>query len=481
MLKRSGHSLLFVLLSFLLLQSNGKPATEWVRQQLDIYKETHKLWFGYMRSFLKHHIDQLDYHTIIVLQMQGYLSNFLSFVNIFRTHNSSALLLNSLKSSLSKYLHFLQDTGQFLSNKDTMTFSHILQNASGNFLLNSDLQPSAHPLYQYFCSDGFIMKDDCLKITDFEFSLYFFLSSHLTVNITFDEVQFKSGSINFIGGHVTCDLGQLLVVSWLGRLVPSSPLSEQLSFCGHLSKTSVHPKFQSAFIQTGLYPSVTLHVQGHFVIQDEYLQIFTHQYGIKHSVVRDTISYTFQKKYTLSVFRIEMSKLKKIVIQQYGNSTTLLVHNGPGPKSPVIQPLHNAYILTSFQAFVAHLQPDWLSGNSLSFASLNVTTAHIMHHNHMEIYLPYEKFCLESLCVLSFHSREKHQINLTVLSIYTGEKTAKCAGMVDLQQPNILLGNTLKILFSVSPFLLTQVKAKAFTVHMAFCWLFFTSFCHTVI
>ncbi len=359
--------------------------------------------------------------------MQGYLSNALSFVTVFKTHDSSAFLLNSFKSSLSKYLFSLNNTGQFLSNKDPMSFARILRNATGNFVLNSYLQPSAHPLYTAFCSDGFAIKDDCLDFIHFEFLLYMFLSPHMMVNITFDQVKFISGSSNFLGGHAPCELGQLLVVSWLGKLVPSSLFSEQLSFCGHLSRTSIYPMFQSIFIQMTLYPSTLFQVKGQFVTQDKSLEIFTSLYGINNFAVRDTISYAFQKQWTLSVFRIEMCKLMKIYIHVHSDENIFLVHDGPGYKSPVVQLSHNTYSLTSFQAFIASLQPDLLSSSHLSFTSLNVTKVPLKLQNSTQISLPDKRICSKSQCVLSFHSLKTQQVNLTVLSvIYVGEKSEAC-------------------------------------------------------
>lgn len=110
---------------------------------------------------------------------------------------------------------FLERTGNFLFNIQPFYLTENLTYPKGEVILNSDLQPSAFPIYQRYCEDGFVAKDDCATQIGKKFYmghvssdtvLFFHLSEYFTLNLTFGEILFISGSTNFAGGVVPVTL-----------------------------------------------------------------------------------------------------------------------------------------------------------------------------------------------------------------------------------------------------------------------------------
>ncbi len=420
----------------LLHQSDSKTITDFVKQKLDLFKETEKRWYFYIKSYLQHHMYKMykPYFTNTGIQ-SCYWNNY-QLVHCFISFNSSDALLMKLKSKVTKHLNFLQETGNFISNFNTIKVEHDVTKAAGKMLLTSFLQPSSHPIYRNHCKDGFIEKDDCGAragpsqwVAVFSWiELAFSLDKFLSLNLTFDEMKFITGATNFAESFDFCVLGNLEISEKTRR---GRKIFVKFCGCRFLSRFSVYPNFTKIGVIAHLFPSTLYSIVGEYTIQDWLLAVRMFGPIKEPNDICDLLFlwYSVKPSWTLFSYQIEIQKNKKLVLTSnifLLKNQLLVVHNGPGYESPTVKHQGHKYFLKSFQAFTFGLQRTWKKWG-FQFYGEDIQVVKQKYPGGVKLSLPNSLMCGELMCALEISSTATDQINLTVFNFsFVGKESEMC-------------------------------------------------------
>ncbi len=421
-IKNTAHFLFTFTILLLILSTTAEPATEWARKKIDTFRGTLKIWHVYTRSCIESHMHQFQCHSPRKFQLQSYLSDLLKFVSHHKSHNSSDTLFNGLSAAQDRYFDFLHKKGQLSPATKPLQLTITLKNVTGGIILSSALQAAAHPLFQSYCREGFIIKDDCHTPHGYPYfsalRLLWTLSTHLALNITFHGIHFTSGSANFVKSFVFCDFGRLEVYSVLGNLKDSN------AFCGHFPVMSVLLRFPMNCIELIVYPSTAYLISGQFSVVDAKLQI--RSLRVKHRFLSG-LPLLLLEIWTLLTFTIEVFKTSQISLYSQENMKSILVLDGPGFSAPEIRPIQGVYHPTSFKCFVVSVQAFCIHNCSLPYSTSGAAITEWKKQGNTSFSLPAAGFCSEFLCLISFQFDSKSQVNLTVSDMsYVGEQSAVC-------------------------------------------------------
>ncbi len=426
-------------ISILLLFVSLVPPTEsdgienWIKRHVPLFRRAPKLWHRYVRSFTHHQLKQAT--ALSKFGLTEFQSNHLLSLLVFRKLNSPWMFFNELK-----YLTLLKQQSMFAGIYMPKTRSVTVQStvflATGQLLLNSELQPSTHPIYQQYCSyRGFMILNDCEKIhlekdAHFVYSIFHLIfkpDMKLGLNLTFSTIEFTSGSGNFGHGNTPCQLGLL-------RISYSKKVEKPLEFCGQLSEYSVFPFSPEIQFSLIVYPSTLFEIHSVFMVRDRGKVVSIALRFQEHCIVCSVglLYPTGQSTIFLSVMKMQVNKHRKLVAHlQVCSETNFLVLDGPWHLSKKIAPLKTFYYMSSFLTIV-FTQFLLLTKEkcSLVFASKQINSTQLSFHADQEILISSGTICPHKpqLCVVDIHTSAKLHINLTVIHLsYKGRESSTCS------------------------------------------------------
>ncbi len=335
--------------------TNADPTQDWVKSHSDFFQHTPKLWFAYVESILYQHQSN-DFEGGCGTIPINIKSQFL-FVDCFKKRNLSLLFHEDVQKENRGDSPL--DLSTRTSNIRKLYFNREVLWPEGNIYLNSDsLLPSAL-LYHQYCKNGFTILDDCKNVyhrrawgwARSEIFARFQLSEKLTGNFTFTHLEFISGSVNFVGGQVSCKFGAVDIV----------PVNQtiDLQFCGFLSDFSVFPQFNNIDLKVSAFPSTVFHVVVAYTVLDSGVITTLNSSQALNKNITNIASFAymdFDDEHKLEIVEIVVQKTEKVILlfdQKQCHQTQILVLDGPGYLSHRSIMRYNVSFLSSFTALLS--------------------------------------------------------------------------------------------------------------------------------
>ncbi len=428
-----GKILILLLFVSIISPTEGDGTENWIKKHVPLFRKAPKLWYRYARSFTHNQLKHAA--ALSKFGLTEFQSNHLLSLLVFRQINSPWMFFNQLRNlTLLKQQSLFADISIPIFRSVSIQSRVLL--ATGQLLLNSELQPSTHPIYQQYCNEnGFITLDDCQKLHLKNhvqnlysiFNLVFEPDKKLGLNFSFSIVEFTSGSGNFGFGNTPCQLGLL-------RITYSKNIEKPLEFCGQLSEYSVFPFSPELWFSLVVYPSTLFEIHSTFMVRDKGKVISIALKFQEHCIVCSVglLYPTGQSTTFLSVTKMQVNKHRKLVAQlQACNEINFLVLDGPWHLSKRVSPLRNFYYISSFLTVVL-TQRSLLTKEkcSLTFTSKQIKSTQLKYYADQQVLIPSGTICPHrpQLCVVDIHNTNKLHMNLTVTHLsYKGKKSNTCS------------------------------------------------------
>ncbi len=316
------------------------PTEDWVKSHSEFFEQAPKFWFAYIQSFFYLVQTQARYKDIQVNVKSLYI-----FVQQYKKRNMSLLFHRALIKAHASVLASLQ-----ANKKRVLSFGLEVTWLQGEMQLSSDLM-HVTILHQNTkqCKNHFATFDPCIRNHRplLVILVRFQLSTKLAVNFTFHSLEFVSGSVNFAGGQVACQLGQVCIV-------PINNTSG-LQFCGHLSNFSVFPEFNNVDFNVLAFPSTVFHLVVTYMMMDTGLvQSITslHSWGSINCVAKTAYVGEYEV-HILEILERIVKKTEKIsLLFDLDDQVQVQVFDGPGYLSKQSDMSSNVSRLSSFAALL---------------------------------------------------------------------------------------------------------------------------------
>ncbi len=200
--------------------SFGDPPMNWAKSEVKMFKNIPKHWFLFIKSFSEQSMKRITNEHHLKSSVIVCLRKYNHEAQALAESNSTLWFHENLRSKFRDYVLKEHEGKPNLFRKiHSFHFRHILTNTTGVALLNSSLQPNVDPLFVDLQNsrDGFTALDQCnpghpeRQAQYSQIDLIFKLCRFLCLNISIFSLKFRSGSVNFAGGFVPCDLGHLII------------------------------------------------------------------------------------------------------------------------------------------------------------------------------------------------------------------------------------------------------------------------------
>ncbi len=421
--------LCIVLLSYQKCLHHADPNEDWVKSHTHALKQAPKYWFAYIDSFFYQYQTQKMKGRL--KSLQGVIWSQFGFVEIFKEQNASLLFSLAVQK-------ILRGLPSHLSTKVTHTrvlsFGMSITWPLGKIELNSNLMLPTVLKYQKHCQNGFIILDDCSKehgLATWAQSLIFVrfqLPEELAANFTFHSLEFVSGSVNFAGGQVPCQLGHVHI----------TPVNEtrDLYFCGHLSNFSVFPEFHNIDFKVLAFPSTVFHLLADFTVVDtNIVMTMLFDKSLTSSLTHITrLAYrSSHETDILDMFKIVVKKTEKILLlfdQKLCHQIQVLVFDGPGQLSGRRIMRQKFTLLSAFVTLLTVFSSCTIEMNEydINYESKPAATISIRIVNSLVHTLPTRSvYQREQIYVLVVHAPPDRNVNLTVNNLYfEGQTSESC-------------------------------------------------------
>ncbi len=257
-------------------------------------------------------------------------------------------------------------------------------------------------------------------VTYSTFLWHFTLDERLSLNITFIDVQFIGGAVNFVNGSLHCDLGNLKILKHNHRDYP-------FLFCGQKSIFSVFPRFSKLSVLVQVSYSALYTLRAAFVVLDKNA-IVSIKKDSPFGHLKPHLTHQIRKSFLSFVLLIQVQKTRHILILPQMNLIDLLVLNGPGFQSKQIEPIDGIFTSFGFHCLLQILIyfKKTYNESRLKYATNLSSTAHMNWTTKLNFHLPFSDFCDGTICLLHIHTQHLH-VNATVLGVtYQGKQSETC-------------------------------------------------------
>ncbi len=412
------------------------PNEEWVKSHTPVLKQTPKYWFAYIDSFL--YQCQTQKMKGRSNSLQAFVRSQFAFVEIFKQRNATLLFFLAVQK-------MLRDLPFHLSTNETdirvLSSGMLVTWPQGKIELNSNLMLPTVLKYHKYCQNGFIILDDCSKEHSLVASaqslifMRFQLPEKLAVNFTFSSLEFISGSVNFAGGQVPCQLGHVHIAPINETSDPVNEISD-LFFCGHISNFSVFPEFHNVDFKVIAFPSTVFHLLVDFTVMDINI-VMTLLFG---QPVTSSFTHVARLSYRgyhetdiLDMFNIVANKTEKILLlfdQKQCHQIQVIVFDGPGHLSGRSIMRQNFTLLSSFVTLLTVFSSCTIEMNEFDFvyetkptATTSIRIVDSLVHN-----LPTPSaHCREQTYIFEAHASPDKYVNLTIKSLhFQGQMSESC-------------------------------------------------------
>ncbi len=403
------------------------PNEDWVKSHKHVLKPKH--WFAYIDSFFYQYQTQKIKGRLKSLQV--FIKSQFAFVEIFKQRNASFLFFTAIQNTSKGF-------PASLSTKATeirvLSFGMQITWPQGEIQLSSTLLLPTVLRYHQHCKNGFTILDDCSKehsLTAWPLSLMFMrfqLSEKLAANFTFHSLEFVSGSVNFAGGQVPCQLGHV-------HIAPINEPSE-LYFCGYLSNFSVFPEVHNVDFKVHVFPSTVFHLLVDFLVMDTNITTTIFYFLPLSASLTHVGRLAYKGSHEtdiLDMFEIIVKKTEKILLlfdQKQCHQIEVLVFDGPGQLSGRSIMWQNFTLLSSFVTLLTVFSSCTIEMNEfdIEFKTKPATTISIRIVDSLVHTLP-TLFAQhrEQIYVLVVHAPPDRNVNLTVKILqYEGKTSESC-------------------------------------------------------
>ncbi len=436
-----------------LFPADSNPVKDWLKVSLNLYKNAPKLWHLYVEKFAAETLKYVQKRSKTQRNFIYGISYQLPSFTQFQMYQNG--LANAV---LSQFKHKVKTT--FENEKHVCITRHdkqhrllfsrclprqigvVIQRSSGHITIT----PSVHkPRYERIpCkSDAFMYRhitkadSDCPRSfvtglcetlrNEYRISVFFWdfqLNRRLALNLTFLDVQFTSGLVNYAHGTLHCEFGNLTILNIQNQ-------SQGFHFCGHHSFLNLFPKWSNIAIKTAVFPSTYFKINCSFMVQDK--DVLVTQLGAENQTYfpQMTHFHSLPENKTTFSFQIEISKIHFIVLKILFNLSNVVAFDGPGYFSKEVHPTSNTFVFSSFHCYLAVLRK--ISGDKkqdmFSFTSDHLPQPQqtVEVEPDISVKLLKNESCNKSPCIFNFFGFNNKLINVTVSYLtYQGPEEATC-------------------------------------------------------
>ncbi len=252
-----------------------------------------------------------------------------------------------------------------------------------------------------------------------KFTWIYNLDAKLALNLTFLVLQFQSGPVNFYGGNLPCNVGNLTVETFKNN-------SDVLIFCGQHSGFSIYPGFSDIALTVSAMNTTRFSIDYIFMVQDRDLSV-TRQVRANPAKI-PFLFYMLPVNKTVFQLLVQVKKMFKMCLKLKGPVILLHIFNGPGCLADEVFPKNKIFFMSGFQGFIQGILADQGTGmTKLNIHSRLVQLKVLELTEAVVLDLPDTKLCFTH-CILEVGFDNESKINVTPTSLqYKGIPSDSCA------------------------------------------------------